>query len=729
MKFNKSSIALAFSIPALYMPTVVLAENTARVTQEKSDSEIEHVVITSSFNKQTLAEAPSSITVIDENQINDQAMQHFEELLNGVANLNFSGGTSRPKYLQIRGVGERSEYRGAPNASVGFVIDDIDLSGLGMAANMFDVEQVEVLRGPQGTRFGATALAGLIYIKSNDPTETSEHGLRSSFGDDNLVTLAGFSSGAISENLSYRVSLEQHQQDGYRKNTYLDRNDTNNIDELTGKFKLRYLASEQLTVDFTYLYANLDNGFDAWTLDNNGFESITDAPGVDNQKSHGSALKFSYQGLTFADFTAITSYTSTDHQHAFDGDWANGDYWANKTCTDYYDENNNGAFDDEIPCVYDYLWDKKAQRDVVSQEFRFNSNNKSKIFNRSTDWIVGFYLSELEENNDLNSSYNGWPDEVVDSQYNANNYAIFTQLDSALPDDYQLSTGLRFERRTTDYNDSLGDTFSPSENMWGGHIALSKEINKYQSVYARVARGYKAGGFNMGLPEQLSLFKKFDKETLVNYEVGVKSSLLNNALVSQIAIFHMVRQDQQVNTSVQNPEKPQQFTIYTANATSSTSHGVEADLSWTVNNALLIYSTVGYLNATYDEYSYFDKYGTKVDISGRKLAHAPDFTYSLGATYRGNSGFFSNINMSGKTSFYFSDSHDEKSSSADLLNAKVGYESSTWSVYLWGRNLTDEKVATRGFYFGNEPDLDWVNKKYQRYGAPRQIGLTLDYQF
>jgi len=720
MIFKKSSLALSISL---------CLSPFYSYSQQSSLDEIERIEVSSSFRNQSLAKVPASIAVISEQQINDRGIQHFEELLQSVANFTFSGGTSRPKYLQIRGVGERSEYRGAPNASVGFIVDDIDLSGLGMAASMYDVGQVEILRGPQGTRFGANALAGLVYVQSNNVSQSPEHGFRTSLGDDDLLNVAGFSSNAINDKLSYRVSLEQHQQNGYRNNSYLDKDDTNGIDELTGKIKLHYLATDQLVIDFTYLFADIDNGFDPWTLDNNGFNTLSDKPGVDDQKSHGSSVKLSYTGLDFAKLEAITSLTSTDHHYAFDGDWANPEYWSNKQCTDEYDENDNGLFDDQIPCQYEYLWSKQAERDVWSQEFRLVSNESSRIFNQSTDWLFGMYISELDEKNDLDSSYNGWPDEVVDSTYTANNYAIFTEIDSRFFESFQLSFGLRIERRTVDYADSLGDEFSPLENMWGGHLAISKTLNRQHEVYARIARGYKAGGFNMGLTEKLAEFKEFDTETLINYEMGIKSALFDNRLISRIALFYMDRQNQQVNASQQNPDKPQQFTIYTANAASSSSYGAELEVSWSINDNTSLSATSGYLNATYDDYAYFDKYGTTVDISGRELAHAPKFTYSFGVNYRNDIGIFASIDLSGKSGFYFSDSHDEQSESSSLISTKVGYESSNWSLYLWARNLTDEKIATRGFYFGNEPDLDWANKKYKRYGAPRQIGLTLDYQF
>ena len=120
MNISKSAISIAVTTYLI---------SFASVTQANETDDIERITVTSSFNKQSLAQVPTSIAIIDEQKIADQAIQHFEEIINGVANLNFSGGTSRPKYLQIIGEGERSEYRGAPNSSVGFIVDDIDLSG------------------------------------------------------------------------------------------------------------------------------------------------------------------------------------------------------------------------------------------------------------------------------------------------------------------------------------------------------------------------------------------------------------------------------------------------------------------------------------------------------------------------------------------------------------------------------------------------------------------------
>ncbi|GIU15064.1 TonB-dependent receptor [Shewanella sp. MBTL60-007] len=707
----KSYSPVALGVIAAISSTATLANADLPATND----DIEVMVVTSDFRGSPLEKMPSSVTVIDQQQIEDEGAQHFEDILNSIANFNWSGGSSRPKYFQIRGVGEQEEYQGAPNSSVGFVVDDIDLSGLGMVSSMYDLQQVEVLRGPQGTRYGANALAGLIYLKSNDPTDVFEHGAEVSLGDDNLQTFSGFSSGPITDsgNLLYRVSLQKHQQDGYRDNLYLGRSDTNNRDEFTGRAKLRWYATQDLEIDLTLLHANYDNGYDAWTLDNNGFDTLTDAPGVDKQRTTGSSLKFTYTGAQNFELTSLTSLAQSDTRHNYDGDWANPDYWASRDC-------------DGSPCEYEYNWDKKGERKTVTQEFRLSSTESGRIWADSTDWLIGVYAMDLQEDNDTVDTYN-----QLSAEYEAQNYALFGQLDSDLGASYALSVGLRVERRDSDYSDSAGDSFAPSETMWGGHIALSKALAENHETYLRVARGYKAGGFNMSLPDELADKKEYDTEILYNYEIGLKSSWLDGQANTNLAVFYMDRQDQQVAASQQStvPGEEGNFILFTENAGSSHNYGAELDGNWYATDNLNIYGSVGWLETAYGDYQYEDKYGTVVDLSGRELAHSPNFTFSLGATYRSDSGWFANVNASGKSDFYYSDSNESKSDAYQIFNAKVGYEAEIWSAYLWGRNLFDEKYGVRGFYFGNEPDLDWADKQYIRYGDPRQIGVTLNVKF
>ncbi|QYJ99274.1 TonB-dependent receptor [Shewanella alkalitolerans] len=708
----KSYSPIALAVAAALTHTSLMASDTP-----PANDEMEVIVVTSDFRQSSLDKMPSSISVIDQQQIEDEGAQHFEDVLNGIANFNWSGGSSRAKYFQIRGVGEQEEYQGAPNSSVGYIIDDIDMSGLGMISSMYDLQQVEVLRGPQGTRYGANALAGLIYLKSNDPTSVFEHGAELQLGDDNLRTYSGFSSGPLSDSgkLLYRVSLQQHEQNGYRDNLYLGRDDTNGRDEFTGRIKLRWYATDDLVADLSLMHADFNNGYDAWTLDNNGFDTLTDEPGVDKQRTTGGSLKLTYSGADSFELVSLSSVAQSDTHHGYDGDWANPEFWAARSC-------------EGEPCQYDYTWNKLGDRTTLSQEFRLSSTEAGRIFDGSTDWLVGVYGLRLTEDNDTLEVYNGWEDRLL-AEYEATNLAVFAQLDSDLGNGYALSVGARLERRESDYSDSDKDAFDPSENMWGGHIALSKTLSPGQQAYARIARGYKAGGFNMSLPVSLSDKKEFQAETLYNYELGLKSEWLDGDATTHFSLFYMDRRDQQVSASQQNPDEPQKFILYVENAGSSHNYGAELEANWYATDNLKLYGTLGWLETAYGDYAYQDKYGGLVDLTGRELAHSPNLTYSAGATYRSDLGWFANLTTSGKSEFYYSDSNDSKSEPYTIFNARVGYETETWSAYLWGRNLFDEKYGVRGFYFGNEPDNGWADKQYIRYGDPRQLGVTVNVKF
>jgi outer membrane receptor protein involved in Fe transport len=147
---------------------------------------LEEVVVTATLLPTAAFRLPVSVTELDSRDLRESAVQHLEEVLPQVPSLSWAGASSRPRYFQLRGVGELEQYQGAPNPSVGFLVYNIDFSGIGMVATLFDGEQVEVLRGPQGTRYGANALAGLIKVRTREPVPRQEFGAEVSAGQDGL---------------------------------------------------------------------------------------------------------------------------------------------------------------------------------------------------------------------------------------------------------------------------------------------------------------------------------------------------------------------------------------------------------------------------------------------------------------------------------------------------------------------------------------------------------------
>ena len=203
-------------------------------------STIEEIIVTADLKEQSEIKIASSIFIVSEEAIATRGAMHLEEVLNAIPNLNFASGSNRPRFFQIRGVGERSQFGSPVNASVGFLVDDIDFSGAGTIASMLDVKQIEVLRGPQGTRYGASALGGLIKVKTKDPSSKQELELKITHGQYATQNFDLIINTPVSAQLLLRAAFSDHESDGYMYNQFLDRNDANGRNESTSRIKMRW---------------------------------------------------------------------------------------------------------------------------------------------------------------------------------------------------------------------------------------------------------------------------------------------------------------------------------------------------------------------------------------------------------------------------------------------------------------------------------------------------------
>ena len=310
---------------------------------------LDEIVVIADYRERGIGDVPLGISVIDSATINGASVQHFEELVAIVPNMNWSGDGHRARYFQIRGVGELAQYQGAPNPSVGFIIDDIDFSGIGTVATLYDIQQIEVLRGPQGTRYGANALAGLIYVNSTEPGRDASGEVRLSAAGDDAFGAGAAIGGALGETAAFRLSAHYYEANGFRDNTYLDRNDTNGRDELALRGKLSWRAGENWLFKVAAMYADVNDGYDAFAIDNS-LTVLSDKPGKDAQESLGASFRADWSGASAFDIALITSIADSDIKFSFDADWGNEDAWA--------------------PVTYDYTSANNRQRTTISQEFR-----------------------------------------------------------------------------------------------------------------------------------------------------------------------------------------------------------------------------------------------------------------------------------------------------------------------------------------------------------------------
>lgn len=687
-----------------------VAATLGAATAHSQPAGLDEIVVTADFRESNVADIPASVSVLDSAELAASTLQHFEEVVRQVPNLNLSGEGSRARYFQLRGVGELEQYEGSPNPSIGFVVDDIDFSGLGSIGTLFDVERVEVLRGPQGTRYGANALGGLIYMRSMPPPAQHEWKAELTAGSDDTRALGVSAGGPIGDALGYRASIQQFESNGFRDNVYLGRDDTYGRDELTAHGKLAWSPSDRVNVTFAGLYVDVANGYDAWAVDN-GFRTYSDKPGRDAQRSTAGSVRVEAE-LDAVDLVSITGIADTDAVFSFDADWGNPEFWS--------------------PYVYDFVTTNDRERRTYNQEIRVLSKPGAIASGRG-DWLAGVYVLDLDESNDHLDvgDYEGFLlDNAVRTDYDATNVALFGQVRFSLTERLDLSVGLRAEQRDADYVDTAGNRFSPTDDMLGGEVAFGWTLGDRQSTYLKLARGYKAGGFNVSLagvdfdtvdnfsPDEI----EFDPEFLTSLEGGWRVTSADGRLHADVSLFAAQRRDQQIKVPVQlTLGDPTTFLLVTTNAERSEHHGIEAAFEWQAAERVALFGTVGWLETNIERFSRFP------DLEGREQAHAPAYTFSLGAEYRAANGWWGRVDVSGMDGFFFDYGYDVKSSSYSLTNVSVGRDFGPWSVRLWGRNVFDEEYAVRGFFFGNRPP-DFPEELYLRLGDPRQYGVTLQYR-
>jgi outer membrane receptor protein involved in Fe transport len=527
------------------------------------------------------------------------------------------------------------------------------------------------------------------------------------------------------------VSVQQTRSDGFMRNDYLGVDDSNGRDELTARAKWRWFADEGTQLDLTFLYADLDNGYDAWAIDNSR-TSLSDEPGEDSQRARGASLRLTTAAWGANTLTAIGSYGKSDSINSFDADWGNAGSWA--------------------PFTYQYFGAYERTRSTGSLELRLASplGGSGAGPGAAPAWLVGAYALRMRERGAdlMEGAYADPGDEVYSSvdelahHYRATNLAVFGQLDGFLSPRWRWSAGLRYEQRRADYTDLgvIGEVpresdLASTDRMLGGQVSLSTDLSDSVTAYTALSRGYKAGGFNLGVvsddPEEAEAARRFDPEYLWNLEAGLKSALAGGRGHADVTLFYQWRKDQQVRSGRQlDATNPNSYVFVTDNLPSGYTAGLEASLRYQFTRSLEMGGSLGLLRSRSGPGSTVDDEGNLVPVASREQAHAPGYTAALNATWRHPLGFMARVDVTAMDAFYFDvpTDHDQKSRSYALANLKLGYEAGNWSVHAWLRNAFDEHYAVRGFYFQNEPP-EWPRKLYMQQGDPRQFGVTAAVHF
>ena len=697
---------LAWVVPQMWSAAAFAAGVAAGVAAPSLDEPLDEIVITAALRAAPLNEVAQSVTVLGATQLRSAGVQHFADVVGLVPGLSWAAGTSRPRYFQIRGIGEIEQYQGAPNSSVGFLIDDIDFSGLGAPATLFDLDHIEILRGPSGTEYGANALAGLISVRSRDPG--TQFDLRSEatggdFGTGSLGLAIG--DGRSDGSAGWRLAAQRYKSDGFRHNSYLGRDATNGYDESTLRGKAVWEPTPALKLTLTLLYADLDDGYDAWSVDNSRV-TLSNQPGRDSQRSSGASLRMQYQSGA-GQWLAISSAAVSHINYSFDGDWGNDTYWG-------------------VNAPYDYFEQHLRQRRTLAQDLRFIGDESQHGFGRLRP-IIGVYVSRLSESDaqrdTWNDQYNGAGQSVLDSDYAATNAALYGALEWRGSARDTLRLGLRAEERSADYQDSSDTPFPTArDRMHGGNLSWAHQSNALRSWYATLSRGYKGGGFNIGATIDPSQ-RRFRAESLWNVEWGLRGSDSGGRFEYQADLYAMRRQSMQVYTSHQlNPKNPLTYVFFTANASHGDNDGVEGELRWQASPR---WQYSGSLALQHTRYLGYDLDGLNLD--GRAQAFAPGYQSAATLSYQHPEGWFGRFDIQAQGRFYFDAGDNTQAGGRVLCNLRVGQRRGAWTTSFWVRNLLDRRYAVQGYYFGDEPP-NFPVKLYLQNGDPRQLGVSVSFE-
>ena len=670
--------------------------------------DLETLVVTGDLWESPIQQIAASATILDRDVLQSNGVRHFGDLINGIPNVTTIGGTSRPRFFQIRGIGENSQFEGeTPDSSVRFLVDDLDFTGLGMVGSTFDVSQVEVLRGPQAGAFGANAAGGLIRMVTNAPTPFWTGMAETTVGQDSLWA-SGFAVGGPllkrnPEELMMRLSVEHSQSDGFRRNQTLNE-DTNARDEWMTRLRTIWNPSADLSIDSTFFYANQDNGYDEFALDNNGWDTFGDEPGRDEQESIAGSVRATFDGWQGLRFSSASSLGSVDSLYSYDQDWTNASY--------------------------EGFSELHRERVTFNQEFRLDSTEDAESIGMIDRWTLGTFFSDVNEDG-FNTDTNPGRVKSLDTDYTSQNLAIFGQAAHDLDDRNRIVLGLRAEHIEIDGSGEEREdgSFKKAVNeeyddiLFGGKIAYEYDLNDDVMAFVSAALGYKSGGINNDARINIAGGDplSYDTETLWNYEIGLRGAALEDKLQGSLTAFYTMRRDSQIRDSAGLGGA---YHYFTDNGDGSVIYGAEAEGIYQLVGDWSLHGSLALMGSELERFTV----SNGNPGGGGRLPNAPSYGYSIGLRYQPEEGFFGNLELLGRDAYLESMSNAEERSSFDVLNTSIGYRHEQWSITLWARNLLDESYDKRVFFFGNE-DPNYTPTRYTSAADPRQIGVTARYEF
>jgi iron complex outermembrane receptor protein len=686
------------------MLAVAIVSAQPSLAESADDTAIDEIVVTSRYRAENLSDVPDSITAFTIEDIRQHRIERINRVASLTPNLRFSDdqevGVST---LVIRGI---RQNRGTGQPPVSLRIDGVSATNnLLTTQELFDVESIDVLRGPQGALYGRNAIGGAILISTRKPTADPEYGLRLSAAEGDDFTLAGSASGPVGDDgLLYRASFRLQDREGQLKNAYLDNQKVDYKESAAFRGRLLYPANDRLTVDLRANYMDQDGGSGYFMPGSEGFLPLPppNAPllfgnptyeiqsnkiGESFVKSWEASAKIDYD-LGWGTITSITSYTDVE-------------------------SGNDQDLDQTLVEAIDIVVIDNSK--TIAQELRLGSAP-----DRPLHWVAGLQYFSQERFRSLATTFLGTPVPPAAQDLELEDVAAFGSLSYDLNDAVELTLAFRYEEETPkDNTQGRRETFSEFQPK----ASLAYRFNEGLLGYLTVGKGFRAGGFNNLAPGS-NFEPGFDKESLISYEAGLKGTGMEGRLRAGLALFFIDYDDQQYFLFDQTG------TQANINVSKSEIAGGELEISALPTDSLRIDLGFGFTDSEIKEYEAVP--GVLVPASaiiGRNVPGAPVWTLNLGLQHTkplsDSLRLVSRLDYEHRDKTYWTLDNLDTQSAYDLTNLSFSIENDRWSARLFANNVFDEDYIEWFFaarFIGLPADIAWPSQ-------PRQVGLEYSVRF
>ncbi|MDG2071947.1 MAG: TonB-dependent receptor [Pseudomonadales bacterium] len=743
-----------YIIPLLACMLPVLTAEQA-IAQSNSHS-LEEIIVTAERREQNLQKIGISVSAFNGDQLNALGSADIASLSNFVPNLQIGSESSDLK-IMLRGVGS-DNLEAFSDPGVALHIDGVyQARPSGGSALFYDMQRVEVLRGPQGTLYGRNATGGAINFISNKPDQDFDATIDVSLGENDWQRVRGMvNTPLIEDELMLRVVATDEQRDGLQENLFPGGTEGNDIDDTSFRAQLLWEPSEAASILLS-----------ARSQEKGGVgpaRKRTSSPGPETTSPDGTPANCGDCGYIADpdDLRKVYKDTAESFDLETSGFSLTADYdfgpviltvlGANQTTDmDLIQDSDQGMSPNGVPFGSTDAVTVAQESDQTTFELRLASNDDSDF-----TWIVGaFYLSEdaLQHtmvNRDRSDPVSPFAPQIPDVNINImhdveiESTALFGQTSYQINDSLKLTAGIRF---TEDKKSAVGGTISTlnfpnlpfpiadgaqdytPEDEWSkttGKLGLDWDLNEDSMVYATISTGFKAGGFNFGVAGSDS----YDPEEVTAYEIGSKNRFLDNTLQLNATAFYYDYEELQVFQVVDQ-------TVIVRNAASAEIYGAEFEVVYAPTEALKIDVSLGLLEAKYEDFVlpsnlFLDGAGdpTLIDVSGNQLINAPEWSGHIGVQYTFDLNNLGKLTV--RVQSYLTDDiylralnldPYDKQDGYSIVDAKLIWESANgnWHAEAFVNNIGDEDVISNqevtdsGIYFANikEPSLWGVAVGYQ----------------